>query len=425
MSSRRHSLYKIPNKMMIRRFKTCTSLKTIRVHPMIANLIASLADVPPTEDVFVEDLRFTDALLQRLLEFFTTSQLQDETKENFLDIFEYAAKNAKIGSEICKRLMYLFVKNFERAQALSAFKSLAERFPGVFKNVALEMAAKGVSLIELIDIFVSDNIALLPDAIDIGALVAELPEMRKATKMWVSSLISTFSDLEEHEKVMCLGFFESFVRDAGMCRFMLRDDAIEDLVSCQMVPATAERVMDWLMAVGESVKLKKGIVKMALKNFEEFIQESEAFVKKYCRLLVIALEKWPVMFRKFVEKHQLLQVLSEDEKVDMAMREARTRVFALCCMEASDDEITVYPLPSYLYDICFLLSEGRACDFIDMFLTRYSEYMQRCPDAFQIGETLREFDWGDKLIGGGLLLMDAFAKNECDTAVSTSNTVAI
>ena len=30
MSSRKHSLYKIPNKMMIRRFKTCTSLKTIR-----------------------------------------------------------------------------------------------------------------------------------------------------------------------------------------------------------------------------------------------------------------------------------------------------------------------------------------------------------------------------------------------------------
>ena len=423
--SERTSPYRIRSKLLVRRRATCCQrLKTLRVHPLIANMLASLGDVPPGQDLFVEDIRMTNALLLRLLDVLGSSQFSEEVSENLLEIFEYAAKSAKIGPELCKRLIYLFVKNLERPQCLAALKTLAERREGDFKSVVLEMQAKGISLIELIDIFVTDNIEILSDALEIGAVISTMPNMEPSTKRWLSSVMSMFSDLDESDKLLCLGFFESFLRNADMCTYILRDDALEDVITCEMEVPTAERVISWILAIGGVVKLRKGIVKLALKSFKELIGQSEVILMRFSQLASLGLQLWPALFKRFIVKHQILKDLSASKSVKPAAREARAELFVMCCAQSTEEELAGYGCPDFLFDVCFLLSKETSIDnrILNEFLLRFTEFMARCPEKVDMSGIVNESELKDQPIRNDV---EVIAKTLIIRPDQSSHTIAI
>ena len=296
-----------------KKFDVPVCLKTIKIHPLIANLIASIGDVSSVQDMYIEDLKISDTLVLKLIELLGRFETEDEMRDNLLQIIERISERVSL-KEVCQKLFRVLIRNFDNRVAIDIFVGLVQNYRDEFVSFLSALEADDLSFTDFFQTFVVDDISILPDLIYLSTSSIFKPEVKETMHDWMEFLMSLFSSVEEPEKLDMLQFFEHLCQDSpSLCKTFLKsvsfDDVIEDAANDEHIVV---RFLQFVLTIAKTIRLKLPVSKHLMRTFECVITNPDypaAAAEAYAALLVAALRSTNGATIPYLRKHAVFDKL--------------------------------------------------------------------------------------------------------------------
>lgn len=308
---RARSEFVLEKKLQVaKRFDVPVCLKTIKIHPLIANLIASIGDVSSIQDIYFEELKVSDKLILKLIDLLERFKNEEEIRDNLLQILERASQKVSL-KNLAPTIFQALLQNFDNRTAIDIFLNLVENYYDSFIEFLDGLDRYNLSLTDFFQDIVTDDMSILPELLYLSSRAIFKPEVKEHMHDWFEFLLSLFSAVEESEKIEMIHFFESLCNESPpLCKTFLKSASFEDVLESSLdPPKVTVRMLSFIISVSETVRIKPPAAKKILKIFEPVTGNSEypvAAAEFYVDFLLLSLRLYADVLVPFIHKHDLL-----------------------------------------------------------------------------------------------------------------------